>query len=160
VTPIRQLLTFQDRIYIPANLELRHRIVSLYHDSPSISHPGQQGTLRAVQHDYHWPGMNQFVKNYVRGCAECQQTKINRRSTHPPLKPIEGSTKLRPFSQCSMDLKPTYPNQTATIPFSSSWITDSQKELFLPHVTRQSPPKSWATFCLTNCSPSMAARTK
>jgi transposase InsO family protein len=48
--------------------------------------------------------MAQFVNNYVKGCAPCQQYKINRRPTDPPLFPIEASREPRPFAQCSMDL--------------------------------------------------------
>lgn len=48
--------------------------------------------------------MSTYVRNYIKGCATCQQYKINRHPTKPPLQPIPGSKTLRPFAQCSMDL--------------------------------------------------------
>jgi transposase InsO family protein len=47
--------------------------------------------------------MRTFVKNYVKGCAFCQQFKINRHPTKPALMPIPGPTSTRPFAQLSMD---------------------------------------------------------
>ena len=45
--------------------------------------------------------MHMFVKNFVDGCAACQQVKINWHLTDPPLMPIKGSTTGRPFAQIS-----------------------------------------------------------
>ena len=47
--------------------------------------------------------MRMFVKNYVKGCAACQQFKINRQSKKPVLIPVDGPKSNRPFAQCSMD---------------------------------------------------------
>ena len=47
--------------------------------------------------------MYTFIKNYTDGCAVCQQSKINRHPTSPPLMPIKGSPTGRPFAQISMD---------------------------------------------------------
>ena len=55
------VLRFRERIYVPDNLGLRRKIVSIYHDSPTAGHPGQQGTLVGLQHNYYWPGMTIFV---------------------------------------------------------------------------------------------------
>ena len=44
-----------------------------------------------------------FVKNYVKGCAFCQQFKINRHPTKLALMPIPGPTSTHPFAQISMD---------------------------------------------------------
>jgi hypothetical protein len=47
--------------------------------------------------------MRTFIKNYVKGCAYCQQFKINRHPTCPALLPIPGPTSTRPFTHLSMD---------------------------------------------------------
>ena len=44
-----------------------------------------------------------FIKNYVAGCALCQQMKVNTHPTSPGLIPIKGTTTGRPFSQVTMD---------------------------------------------------------
>ena len=68
-----------------------------------MGHPGQYNTLQMVKEHYWWPGMNTFIKNFVDGCATCQQTKINTHPTSLPLMPIPGPKDGRPFSQISMD---------------------------------------------------------
>jgi len=99
----RSVLFYKGKIYIPDNLELRRSIVKQFHDVPTAGHPGILGTFQALSKEYYWPGMRTFVRNYVLGCAHCQQFKINRRPTKPALVPIAGSSSLRPFAQCSMD---------------------------------------------------------
>ena len=47
--------------------------------------------------------MSVFVRNYVQGCAVCQQTKINTHPTVPPLMPIQAKKDALPFETCSMD---------------------------------------------------------
>jgi hypothetical protein len=97
-----QLLFFQGRCFIPDDEDLKREIVKLYHDSPGQGHPGQHGTHAAVRKDYWWPGMAVFIKNYVKGCASCQQNKIDRKPTVAPLKPIRTNT-TRPFGFVTID---------------------------------------------------------
>ena len=67
-----------------------------------MGHPGHYQTLELVSRTYWWPGMSQFVKNYVKGCTTCQQTKINTHPTKEPLHPTEIPT--RPFQIITQDL--------------------------------------------------------
>ena len=68
-----------------------------------MGHPGQFGTLELLKRDYWWPGMAVFVRNYVAGCATCQQTKINTHPTVPPLMPIPAKSNAYPFETTSVD---------------------------------------------------------
>jgi len=43
--------------------------------------------------------MTVFVKNYVAGCAICQQMKINTHPSSPGLISIKGQKNAKPFSQ-------------------------------------------------------------
>ena len=100
---VEDSLTFyKGRCYIPDNLEVRRQVVSRYHDTLSAGHPGQLETQELVQRDYWWPGLATFVKNYVKGCALCQQHKINRHPMNPPLQPVSAEHP-RPFSLLTMD---------------------------------------------------------
>src|SRR5262249_40633234 len=74
------LLLFKERCYVPPDQELRRDIVRRYHDSLTAGHPEHMKTLELVRRNYWWPGMYIFVKNYMTGCALCQQMKVN---THP-----------------------------------------------------------------------------
>lgn len=85
------LIFFKDKCYVPDDAELRRSIVQRHHDSLAMRHPGHLRTIELVQRDYWWPGMYTFVKNYVDGCTACQQNKINRHPTTPPLMPITAA---------------------------------------------------------------------
>jgi hypothetical protein len=100
----KQILFYQGRNYIPKDLALRRDIVHSFHDHPTAGHPGELETYNAVRHNYWWPGLRSFIKNYVHGCGICQQFKIDRSPSHPSFTPIPGATSLRPFANCSMDL--------------------------------------------------------
>ena len=96
------LIFYQNRCYVPDNLDLRRNIVHRYHDTLPTGHPGQLRTLALIQRDYWWPGLYSFVRNYVSGCATCQQHKINCHPSNPPLQPIKSCAR-RPFSLITMD---------------------------------------------------------
>src|ERR1700678_4132667 len=84
--------------------KLRWDILRMYHDHKTAGHPGELKTYNAVAHQYWWPGIRTFVKNYVKGCGICQQFKIDRNPSHPAFLPIPGALTTRPFAHCSMDL--------------------------------------------------------
>jgi len=97
------LLFFKDRCYIPLHEELHQEIVKQYHDSLTGGHPGYFKTLELIHQNYWWPGMTVFVKNYVMGCAICQQMKINTHPSSPGLILIKGQENTKPFSQVTCD---------------------------------------------------------
>ena len=84
------LMTYQGHVVIPEDLELQRNVIARYHDHPTRGHPGEQETYRLARKEVYWPGMATFVKNYVKGCQECQQYKINRHPPKAPLQPIPG----------------------------------------------------------------------
>ena len=70
------------RLCVPANRELRRRILFSEHDDPSRGHPGMFKTTKFIQRKYYWPGMIREVKNYVNTCQKCQRNK--HRQSRPP----------------------------------------------------------------------------
>jgi hypothetical protein len=103
------ILYYKDRKYVPKNTALRRTILQEYHDHETAGHPGAATTYSHVSRDYWWPGMAGYVKEYVKGCAKCQQFKINRKPWNGPLQPISGPIDSRPFAQISMDLMTNLP---------------------------------------------------
>ncbi len=99
----KPILFYRDKCYVPKDLEIQREIVAQYHNVPTAGHPGELETYNALRAHYWWPGMCTFVKNYMKGCAFCQQFKINRHPTKLALMPIPGSTSTHPFAQISMD---------------------------------------------------------
>ena len=85
------LIFYKNRCYIPPDKELRREITYRHHDLLSMGHPGTQRMLEILRRDYYWPGMATFVRNYVDGCATCQQCKINWHPSAPALMPIKGA---------------------------------------------------------------------
>jgi hypothetical protein len=62
------------RTLVPPSDELKRRIMHAYHDGLA-GHPGRDETIRKVLQRFDWPGARQWVEQYVRGCATCQQNK-------------------------------------------------------------------------------------
>ena len=67
-------------------------------------HPGQDETIRKIKELYQWPKMNQWIMDYIKGCATCQQNKIQTHKRKTPLFRIITMPNMRPFSQIAMDL--------------------------------------------------------
>jgi len=40
-------------------------------------HPGNKKNVKSLQRDFDWPGMENEVKEYVKGCMECQRNKAD-----------------------------------------------------------------------------------
>ena len=95
------IVFYRDKCYIPNDIRLWQEIVKQYHDLPPMGHPGHLKTLELLWHDYWWPRMHMFVRNFVDRCAACQQAKINWHPTDLPLMPIKGSTMWQHFTQIS-----------------------------------------------------------
>ena len=55
--------------------EVYGNLLKRYHDGMTARHPGVWKMWQALQQDYWWPTMKAFIKEYVVGCAVCQQTK-------------------------------------------------------------------------------------
>ena len=87
----------------PSNDFLRG-IMTQVHDHVTAGHPGQDETLRKAQELYHWPRMKEWIADYVKGCAICQQNKILTHRKKTPLYGITTPTDARPFQQVAMDL--------------------------------------------------------
>ena len=96
---IRTAITLES----PSDQFLRNILQEL-HDHPTAGHPGRDETLRKIKELYQWPKMNQWVTDYVKGCATCQQNKIqtHKRKTLPF--GITTSPNMKPFSQIALDL--------------------------------------------------------
>jgi transposase InsO family protein len=101
-------LFYDGRMYIPDDLELRRQIVADHHDTSLAGHPGILATTHSVRTSYYWPGLQHFIKNYVNGCAICQQFKKNTRPMKPALHPIpSGSSRL--FGSLGIDFMTDLP---------------------------------------------------
>ena len=81
----------------------RQRIISQYHDPPTMGHPGVSRTTHLLRQHLWWPIIAQEVVQYVKGCAKCQQNKVNTQGRKAPLSPIFPQPEATPFSTITMD---------------------------------------------------------
>ena len=89
---------------VPTDEQLRHDVLSQYHDSPTAGHPGRDNMITLVSWHYWWPRMNAWIEQYVKGCAICQQNKIRTTKSRMPLYHIPSDLTEWPFNTIAMDL--------------------------------------------------------
>ena len=97
------VLYWKEALAVTCGGEIYRDLLKRYHDGTTAGHPGVWKTWQALQQDYWWPTMKAFVKEYVAGCAVCQQTKTITRRNQPLLQPITPKGRPLPFSTMSVD---------------------------------------------------------
>jgi len=97
------LWTKEGAFVVVGNNVLKRGVISLFHDSTTVGHPGISKTLATMKPYYWWPNMKNFVTEYIKGCATCQMSKINTQPTRPPLFPITSKVNSLPFQTISLD---------------------------------------------------------
>jgi transposase InsO family protein len=84
--------------------ETKRSILRLHHDSVVGGHLGRDQTYNSVAKAHKWTGMRDWIAEYVKGCATCQQ---NKPITHPkktPLYRIPVPPEAMPFQVIALDL--------------------------------------------------------
>jgi hypothetical protein len=112
------IVTYNGRIYVPPDPELRYDIVKAHHDSPVVGHPGRWKTEELVARNYWWPGMRRYIASYVRGCDACQRTKTYPAAPAGRLRP--NAIPDRRWQIITTDLITGLPNSHG---FDSIWVT-------------------------------------
>ena len=82
----------------------KRALMAIYHDHPSAGHPGRDETLWQTHKCAQWPGMKQWVADYIKGCSVCQQNKTITHPRRTPLYRITTEPEALPFQQVCMDL--------------------------------------------------------
>ena len=72
-----------------------------HHDHPMAGHFRETKTLKLICHKYHWPGLRPMVKDYMRSCTSCTQTKAPRHKLYGLLKQLPIPN--QPWESISMD---------------------------------------------------------
>ena len=88
-------------IYIPNSNNLRLCVLRYKHDHILSGHPGQSKTVDLFRHDYTWPGLCEYVKNYISSCTTCMRAKPQRHKPYGLLKQLPIPE--RPWNSISMD---------------------------------------------------------
>ena len=82
--------------------EPRHKVVSLAHNTLLAGHRGAGKTLSRVQQEFYWPGVHDYVTQYVASCDLCQRNVKKNSVAKVPMEklPLVGT----PFSMICMDI--------------------------------------------------------
>jgi hypothetical protein len=94
----------QGRIAVPPDDTLKKEILHRFHDLEIRGHPGRDPTITTVRRHFWWPNMNEWIAQYIRGCAKCQQGKNLTKRAKVPLYRIPTPTNALPFQIVAMDL--------------------------------------------------------
>ncbi|CAM8899336.1 unnamed protein product [Rhodiola kirilowii] len=82
------LVLFNSKLCVPEDTTLRELILYEFHDTTSSGHPGARRTLARISSSFHWKGLREDVKQYVKRCAICQQVKAPNSAPHGLLVPL------------------------------------------------------------------------
>ncbi|WPJ59666.1 hypothetical protein SMAC4_13198 [Sordaria macrospora] len=93
------LLYRKNRLWIPTSLQ--NEVINSEHDTKFAGHMGMDKTMELITRNFWWPKMEESVREYVRGCHECQQNKPPRHSPHGLLQPME--LHYAPWKSVAMD---------------------------------------------------------
>jgi|SRR6266571_2989304 len=77
-----------DAPVVVGNNDLKRGVIQSFHNPPTMGHPGIANTYTLMRRDYWWPNMKSDVEEFVKGCASCQEKKINTHCQKPHLYPI------------------------------------------------------------------------
>ncbi|EFQ87715.1 hypothetical protein PTT_16661, partial [Pyrenophora teres f. teres 0-1] len=94
-------LFYRDRLYAPADDELRSQIVYRAHSSGPAGHPGRVKTLDLITRTWWWPGMSRDIEQYVKACDLCVRSKASRLAPQGFLQPLP--LPYRAWSDVSVD---------------------------------------------------------
>src|SRR6266404_5840685 len=108
-TDTHQLKEFDRKWYkgrqlvITGDVEERKKIIREFHDPLTAGHPGIAHTKDLITKSYWWPKLQKDVKDFVKGCAQCQANKINTHTQKAPLYPVTMEVETCPFQTVAMD---------------------------------------------------------
>ena len=103
--------TLGGRTIVPNIKEIKRAILKNNHDLPTASHAGRDKTLKKIQEHYWWPGIKDWVAEYIKGCAVCHQSKILTHRKHAPLYCIPTEESMPLFQVVAMDMITGLPMQ-------------------------------------------------
>ncbi len=88
---------------ITGDLNQKQTILHNLHDAPAAGHPGIARTREIITRHYWWPQMATDIEDYVKGCAQCQQNKVNTQGVKAQYHLITTTAEALPFQTIALD---------------------------------------------------------
>jgi hypothetical protein len=82
------VLWFEDRLVVPKNPELRHKILDEAHLSKFSMHPSSNKMYHDLRSLYWWTRMKREIAKYVSECDTCQRIKASHLKVAGTLQPL------------------------------------------------------------------------
>jgi hypothetical protein len=82
------VLWFEDRLVVPKNPELRHKILDEAHLSKFSMHPSSNKMYHDLRSLYWWTRMKREIAKYVSECDTCQRIKASHLKVASTLQPL------------------------------------------------------------------------
>ncbi len=95
---------FLRKTFLEDDKNLRRNILRQIHDSPAGGHPGIENTWELIRQHYEGPRLQDFIEQYIKGCAKCQESKTNLPRRKVPLQRFDVPAGEGPFQYVLMDL--------------------------------------------------------
>jgi hypothetical protein len=95
---------FIQKIYLKDDLEEWWTALKEIHNSLAGGHPGITNTWDLVKWQYKGSRLWQFVEDYVKGCAKCQESKLQSSQPKAPLLWFDTHAEEGLFQYVSIDL--------------------------------------------------------
>jgi hypothetical protein len=89
------------RLCVPNNGQIRTRLLSEFHDTPTSAHRGRDATVEKLSRSFYWPKMSRDVARYVSSCDLCQRVKSRNRGPTGFLRSIDIPSE--PWETITMD---------------------------------------------------------
>src|SRR6266850_1064428 len=112
---------------------LKRGVTSKFHNALSARHPGIAKTTTEICKYYWWPGIRDFITEYIKGCTTCQMNKVNTNLSKPPVYPITPAPDALPFQTIALDFITKLPESLGNDTILT--ITDhdcSKASIFIP----------------------------
>ncbi|KAI2656914.1 Transposon Tf2-6 polyprotein [Labeo rohita] len=92
--------------YVPLNL--RTRVLTEVHSTPSSGHPGIEATIQLLHNRFWWPSLRPDVITFIKNCSVCSTSKTPRQLPSGLLQPLPAPR--RPWSHIAVDFITDLPN--------------------------------------------------
>uniref|UniRef100_A0A2S2QW04 RNA-directed DNA polymerase n=1 Tax=Sipha flava TaxID=143950 RepID=A0A2S2QW04_9HEMI len=96
----------QTKVYVYTQAEIdegeRQSIIKEYHENPLGGHQGTTRTFNRLHAQYHWKGMRQQIKDYIKKCPVCQKNKTLNKTIKQPM--VITTTANRVFEKIFLDV--------------------------------------------------------